>query len=223
MNINFEQFKIDNQVYFSQTHEAWLRKGTLDDYIFKEVRSAYKDLQIKEGDIVLDLGANIGAFAKQASDSGAKVFCYEPEPNNFVLLEKNSPDSCNTRSAVVGKSEGNVKLYVNSKKNKGIHMLRSVNGRDSVEVSSVSFSDLIEKHKPNKIKIDVEGAEYDFLPFTFPNFVERLVMEIHFQYDPSWRQKGFRVHQSMLQQGFSPQKKFVDTGKNWHVIGAYVR
>ena len=87
----------------------------------------------------------------------------------------------------------------------------------------IGFSDLIEKHKPNKIKIDVEGAEYDFLPFTFPNFVERLVMEIHFQYDPSWRQKGFRVHQSMLQQGFSPQKKFVDTGKNWHVIGAYVR
>ena len=114
MSINFEQFKIDNAVQFSQTHGAWVREGTLDDYIFKEVRSAYKDLQIKEGDIVLDLGANIGAFAKQASSKGAKVFCYEPEPNNFVLLEKNSPDSYNTRSAVVGKSEGDVKLYVNS-------------------------------------------------------------------------------------------------------------
>ena len=102
-------------------------------------------------------------------------------------------------------------------------MLRPVNGRGSVEVSSVSFSDLIQKHKPNKIKIDVEGAEYDFLPFTFPDFVERLVMEIHFQYDPSWRKKGFEVHQSMLQQGFTSQKEFVDTGKNWHVIGAYVR
>ena len=147
MSIDFEQFKMDNAVYFSQTHEAWVRQGTLDDYIFKEVRSAYKDLEIKEGDTVLDLGANIGAFAKQASKKGAKVFCYEPEPNNFVLLEKNSPDSHNTRSAVVGKSEGNVKLYIASKKNKGIHMLRPVNGRGSVEVSSVSFSDLIQKHK----------------------------------------------------------------------------
>jgi len=223
MSIDFEQFKIDNAVYFSQTHGAWVRQGTLDDYILKEVRSAYKDLEIKEGDTVLDLGANIGAFARQASKKGAKVFCYEPEPNNFIMLEKNSPDSHNIRSAVVGESKGNVKLYVNSKKNKGIHMLKSVNGRGSIEVSSVSFSDLIQKHRPNKIKIDVEGAEYDFLPFTFPDFVERLVMEIHFQYDPSWRKKGFEVHQSMLQQGFTPQKEFVDTGKNWHIIGAYVR
>ena len=223
MSIDFEQFKMDHAVYLSQVHKAWIRQGTLDEYIFKEVRSSYKDLEIKQGDTVLDLGANIGAFAKQAISKGAKVFCYEPEPNNFVMLEKNSPESHNTRSAVVGESKGNVSLYVNSKKNKGIHMLKPVNGRNCIEVSSVSFSDLIQKHRPNKIKIDVEGAEYDFLPFALPDFVERLVMEIHFMYDPSWRQKGFEVHQSMLQQGFTPKKEFVDTGKNWHVIGAYVR
>ena len=223
MSIDFEQYKMDHAVYYSQVHKAWIRQGTLDEYIFKEVRSSYKDLEIKQGDTVLDLGANIGAFAKQAISKGAKVFCYEPEPNNFVMLEKNSPESHNTRSAVVGESKGNVSLYVNSKKNKGIHMLKPVNGRNCIEVSSVSFSDLIQKHRPNKIKIDVEGAVYDFLPFALPDFVERLVMEIHFMYDPSWRQKGFEVHQSMLQQGFTPKKEFVDTGKNWHVIGAYVR
>ena len=61
------------------------------------------------------------------------------------------------------------------------------------------------------------------MPYTFPDKVQRVVMEIHFQYDPTWRQKGRAVHNSMLAQGFTSLKKFVDTGKNWHTIGAYAR
>jgi len=48
-------------------------------------------------------------------------------------------------------------------------------------------------------------------------------MEIHFQYDPSWRKLGREVHENMIKQGFSSLKEFKDTGKNWHIIGAYVR
>ena len=212
-----------NNVFFSEKHQGYVRENTLDEYIFGEVRSAYKDLEIKKGDVVLDLGANIGAFAKQAAEKEAIVHCYEPEPNNFTLLQLNSPNTNNHKKAVVGKQNGNIELFINSKRNKGIHMTRPVNGRESIEVETVSFNSLINEIKPNKIKIDVEGAEYDFLPFEFPSFVEKLVMEIHFQYDPSWRKLGREVHESMIQQGFSSLKEFKDTGKNWHIIGAYVR
>ena len=212
-----------NNVFFSEKHQGYVRENTLDEYIFGEVRSAYKDLEIKKGDVVLDLGANIGAFAKQAAEKEAIVHCYEPEPNNFTLLQLNSPNTNNHKKAVVGKQNGNIELFINSKRNKGIHMTRPVNGRESIEVETVSFSDLINEIKPNKIKIDVEGAEYDFLPFEFPSFVEKLVMEIHYQYDPSWRKLGREVHESMIKQGFSSLKEFKDTGKNWHIIGAYVR
>ena len=212
-----------NNVFFSEKHQGYVRENTLDEYIFGEVRSAYKDLKIKKGDVVLDLGANIGAFAKQAAEKEAIVHCYEPEPSNFTLLQLNSPNTYNHKKAVVGKQNGKIKLFINSKRNKGIHMTRPVNGRESIEVETVSFSDLINEIKPNKIKIDVEGAEYDFLPYEFPSFVERLVMEIHFQYDPSWRKLGREVHENMIKQGFSSLKEFKDTGKNWHIIGAYVR
>ena len=153
-----------NNVFFSEKHQAYVRENTLDEYIFAEIRSAYKDLEIKEGDVVLDLGANIGAFAKQAAEKGAIVHCYEPEPNNFTLLQLNSPNTKNYKKAVVGKQNGNIKLFINSKRNKGIHMIRPVNGRENIEVETVSFSNLINEIKPNKIKIDVEGAEYGFLP-----------------------------------------------------------
>ena len=212
-----------NNVFFSEKHQAYVRENTLDEYIFAEIRSAYKDLEIKEGDVVLDLGANIGAFAKQAAEKGAIVHCYEPEPDNFTLLQLNSPNTKNYKKAVVGKQNGNIKLFINSKRNKGIHMIRPVNGRENIEVETVSFSNLINEIKPNKIKIDVEGAEYGFLPFEFPSFVKKLVMEIHFQYDPSWRKLGREVHNSMVQQGFVSLKEFKDTGKNWHIIRAYER
>lgn len=46
---------------------------------------------IKEGDIVIDVGANIGyftlLFSKLVGENG-KVFAFEPESKNFELLKK---------------------------------------------------------------------------------------------------------------------------------------
>ena len=48
--------------------------------------------QIKESDIVIDIGAHIGyfslIFAKLVGNNG-KVFSFEPEPENYKILKKN--------------------------------------------------------------------------------------------------------------------------------------
>ena len=48
--------------------------------------------EIKKGDVVLDIGANIGyytlIFARLVGEEG-KVFAFEPDPENFALLKKN--------------------------------------------------------------------------------------------------------------------------------------
>ena len=68
-----------------------MRPGTLDEYIFKEIRPSYNMLDIQEGDVVLDIGANIGAFSLYAEQQGAtKIYSYEPDSDNFFILEKNS-------------------------------------------------------------------------------------------------------------------------------------
>ena len=47
---------------------------------------------VKRGDVVLDLGANIGYFTlilpRLVGEEG-KVFAFEPDPENFALLKKN--------------------------------------------------------------------------------------------------------------------------------------
>jgi FkbM family methyltransferase len=46
-------------------------------------------VSISPGDIVLDVGANFGAFAICAAKQGAQVYAYEPIPATFELLKQN--------------------------------------------------------------------------------------------------------------------------------------
>ena len=46
-------------------------------------------VSISPGDIVLDVGANIGVFALCAAKQGAQVYAYEPIPGSFELLQQN--------------------------------------------------------------------------------------------------------------------------------------
>jgi FkbM family methyltransferase len=46
-------------------------------------------VSISPGDIVLDVGANIGVFALCAAKQGANVYAYEPIPSTFELLQLN--------------------------------------------------------------------------------------------------------------------------------------
>lgn len=49
-------------------------------------------IQIKDGDVVLDVGANIGVFGIRAAQKGknVRVYCFEPIPEIADALEKNS-------------------------------------------------------------------------------------------------------------------------------------
>ena len=225
-----------DQAEWNEKVKGYTRPNTLDEYIFKEIKSSYGCLNIQKekGDIVLDIGANIGAFSKYAMEQGAfRVFAYEPEPENFDLLIANtsmipSHKISRFQCAVVGTDQTEVELYINSKKNKGLHMTREVRGRDSISVRAENFFDILNKLKPNKIKIDVEGAEYGFMPVSstcqqIPDFVERIVMELHFQYNKEWRPLAIKMHENMLKQGFSVIKEPQFKGKNWTTLVGYSR
>lgn len=46
-------------------------------------------LPLREKDIVIDIGANHGAFSLDCAKKGCDVYAFEPSPVNFDLLEKN--------------------------------------------------------------------------------------------------------------------------------------
>ena len=72
--------------------KIYLRKNVIDDYwVFEGIFFAdeYWPLKLSKTDIVLDVGANIGAFTLKVAPKVKHVIAIEPEPNNFELLKKN--------------------------------------------------------------------------------------------------------------------------------------
>jgi FkbM family methyltransferase len=127
---------------------------------------------IKEGDMVFDVGANVGVhtilMAKLAGKKG-KVVSFEPETETFVTLEKNI--SINKLNNVIpfpvalsdSRSEKNIYFTGNT----GGFTLRNNSG--SLKGSGIRLvpgDELIKEKKlpiPKIVKIDVEGFEYEVI------------------------------------------------------------
>lgn len=59
--------------------------------IFDERVYARHGIEIRDGDTIIDIGANIGLFALFVNRSGARanILCFEPAPATFAVLERN--------------------------------------------------------------------------------------------------------------------------------------
>jgi FkbM family methyltransferase len=136
--------------------------------VYEPFETALVKNEIKKGDIVLDIGANIGyytlIFAKIIGDEG-KVFAFEPDPDNFLLLKKNVELNGYKNVIFVQKAvsnqTGKVKLYI-SDSNKGDHRIYDPgDGRHSIEIDAIRLDEFFEdfQGKIDFIKMDIQGAE----------------------------------------------------------------
>ncbi len=124
----------------------------------------------KRGDIVIDVGANVGTFtvmaAKLVGDKGL-VVAIEPEPVNLALLQRNI-DSHNLnnvkviRKAVWDKA---AKVWLYLSKHSALHSLCHAS-EDRIEVEADCLDNIVAELRLSHvdfIKIDVEGAEPEVL------------------------------------------------------------
>lgn len=124
---------------------------------------------VKEGDTVIDVGANIGTIsipmAKHVGISG-KVISYEPQIGLYNLLSKNVElnelTNIESHNSPVGrKSDLTVHIpqvdYESDFNFGSVSMAKDSNGTPA---KTICLDDLVEKtSKPSLIKIDVEGME----------------------------------------------------------------
>jgi len=144
---------------------------------------------VRDGDIVVDIGAHIGIFSVLAAHlrSGVRVLAFEPERDNFAMLKENlaANPSLNiqayNKAVCYGGASGS--LYV-SCDNTGAHSLVWGGGRgQAVEYIDLSaVLDLLPERRIDLLKVDCEGSEYNiFLNAAAADLlcIRSIVMEVH--------------------------------------------
>ncbi|MBS1840390.1 MAG: FkbM family methyltransferase [Acidobacteria bacterium] len=132
---------------------------------------------MRPGDLVFDIGANVGEYTEMFARLGARVVAVEANPELIGDLEKIRPRNLiSVESVAVGPREGAAELYICQE-----NLLSSLS-RDWITVAQKSdrlsrfewkkstlvpvttLDALIEKYgRPRFIKIDVEGFELEVL------------------------------------------------------------
>lgn len=132
------------------------------------------------GDLLYDIGANVGMYSIYAASKGIKVIAFEPEAQNYAQLNRNIflnqfQNHVTGFSIAVGISSAIDNLFLSdftvggAINNLGSSVDYNHQPMESVfkqGVMSISLDDLIEKYNlpvPNHIKIDVDGLESDII------------------------------------------------------------
>ncbi len=146
---------------------------------------------ITDAHIVIDLGAHIGGFSVMAATlaRNAKVYAYEPEPDNFGLLRDNVELNhlehriVPLNYAVVGlPGDRKRKLHLHGSPEQ--HSLYSPTGDDYVTVECLTLPEVFQSHEIETcdfLKMDCEGAEYDIMLNCPGEYLSR-IRKIHVEY-----------------------------------------
>jgi FkbM family methyltransferase len=125
--------------------------------------------EIRQGDVVLDCGANVGAFSRRALDAGAdRVIAIEPSPENLECLRRNLRDGIEKgRVQIVDKGvwDSETVLQFTVDKQNSVENSFVLNPGDSVSVIRVPVTTIdrivqqLGLPKVDVIKMDIEGSE----------------------------------------------------------------
>lgn len=137
------------------------------DPIFEPLITQFMKTKVQYGDVVIDIGANIGYYtlllAKLSGPQGT-VFAFEPEPENFSLLLKNIElnDYKNVIAVqkAVGATTEQAHLFL-SDDNKGDHRIHGVDSRSSIPIEVITLDEYFSSFdRPvSLLKLDIQGAE----------------------------------------------------------------
>jgi FkbM family methyltransferase len=152
------------------TRTLWFRER--DIYVIGEILHAglYRlGSVLPASPLVIDAGANIGIASLwlAAKYPGARLVCFEPERENFALLQRNLTQIAGATcvQAALGAHAGEAVLHVTD--NASDHSLTATPGPSRPQrVPCLTLDDYLEGagiDRVDLLKLDVEGSELDVL------------------------------------------------------------
>ena len=179
---------------------AYFRKGEHEEgsdlqaltevLVRKSYRRVRDQFDVKPGEIWLDLGANIGAFALYCASHGATAVCFEPDPACFEVLKLNAPNYELFNAAVTAFTSDTVSFRTSN--NPDNQYRGTVLGGkvrvpqryvEHAPVSNIYAGDLNGVY--DGVKMDIEGSEGPIFDAGLLPRCDKLVLEYHTSRDSS--------------------------------------
>jgi FkbM family methyltransferase len=159
---------------FSQILGNFLYKHAF--VLYKPLYAAFKNKQdafeisllkkhIRKGDVVLDVGANIGYYAGILSSlvgETGQVHCFEPDKKNFDYLSAACKDlkNCYLNNKAVGPKTETITIYTSKELNVDHRTYQPEEYDQAIRVDSIRIDDYMQKGgKVDFIKMDIQGFE----------------------------------------------------------------
>lgn len=148
-----------------------------------------EEIKVKEGDVVIDVGANVGYYSlRLASKVGknGKVIAIEADPKSCEILKENCKlnkiSNVKVYNYAANEKKGTITLYT-SEKHSGVNSIFESDAKNSsIKVSSITLDELLEDHSEiNWIKMDIEGAEVNALKGSshILKKTQNIIIEVH--------------------------------------------
>jgi FkbM family methyltransferase len=183
--------------------------------------------EVKPGDTVVDIGANIGYYvlleSRLVGDTG-KIYAIEPAPSNVDLLKKNVELNGYSNVEVylyaVGDKHGFYPLYLSEKRNRPT--LKKIAGTskekfftEKIDVEVVTLDDFLKHRKyPGLVRMDVEGYEYQIIR-GMKNILQKglpLKLFIEFHFHLLKEQESIEILTTLQNAGFGIADMVPDIG-----------
>lgn len=199
--LKVEFYEKDNLIYFKDIRiknisinkpKLSIKNYTEPTYInyieFFVDRIYDKYLMMKEFDVVVDVGANIGLWIEYIKNvsNPKKIYALEPNKKALEILKESFSD---TNVEIVDKAlsdaDGEIEFFIDEENSTISSSVKYDSLKNSYKVNSISFKTLVESYNIEKIdllKVDIETGEYplfDSLDKDDFDKIENLLIEYH--------------------------------------------
>lgn len=165
------------QLWLHDQRDQHVSKALAESGVWEIYETQLITERLFSGATFVDVGANIGYYTVLAADqvgAGGQVFAFEPDADNFALLEKNITHNTlpNVQAVHAGlaQRDNQARLFL-SENNFGDHQIYDDgSGRDSQPIQLLNGSQYLQSRLEtiDVLKIDTQGAEVQVLGGLLP-------------------------------------------------------
>lgn len=163
-------------VHSGQQHLFVARRSRINWYVkgvhkrLERLGAEYglESVPLQRGDLAIDIGANIGEFSLLLESAGLNVVAFEPDPSEFLALERNIGVRSAAHAIALWNENGTAEFF-QANDHGDSSLIRPITAeRISTKVRTMKLDTFMEgsdymKRKIKIIKLEAEGAEPEIL------------------------------------------------------------